>query len=175
MKRLFYLASSVVLSGLMLASCNFSNIDLDGTSWEIMRSEDLLNGRVVNSYLDDSGYVEFIGDRNDFMLTIDSGNGKGPETFTSEDITIVRAGAGELVFDMYYYEYDDVTLDDVEPYTTYKGVKIYRGSYLYNGNFENYYCYFKSNGVAVDVGCYNYEGEPDIWWDSCRYYCRRSR
>ena len=159
----------------MAVSCNLTGIDLDGTTWEITRSEDLLNGKIVNIFLDDAGTVDYIGTREDFVLTIDYGNVYGPESYGPDDITIVRSSASELVFDMYYYEYEDVTKDDVEYYLTYKGTRIYRGIYLYYGKEEDYYCYFKPNGVAVDVGCYNYEGEPDIWWDSTRYYCRRVR
>ncbi|MBO4566185.1 MAG: hypothetical protein J5695_03050 [Bacteroidales bacterium] len=175
MKKLFILAACALSAGLMAVSCNLTGIDLDGTTWEIVRSEDLLNGKVVNSFPDDAGTVSFIGTNEDFVITIDFDDSYAPDTYTPEDITIVRSSGAEFVFDMYYYEYDDVTKDNVEYYTTYKGTKIYKGTYLYYGKEEEYYCYFKPNGVAVDVGAYNYAGEPDIWWDCTRYYCRRVR
>lgn len=175
MKRLIYYAACALSAGAMAVSCNLTGIDLDGTNWEIVRSEDLLNGKVVNSFLDDAGYVSYIGSREDFIITIDFDDNYAPENYTPDDIIIVRSSASELVFDMYYYEYPDVTKNDVEYYTSYKGTKIYRGTYMYYGSEEEYYCYFKPNGVAVDVGAYNYPGESDIWWDSTRYYCRRAR
>ncbi|MBP5721766.1 MAG: hypothetical protein J6W82_12000 [Bacteroidales bacterium] len=172
MKKLFLLIASAVCAGALAVSCNDPLMDLDGTKWHIYMTEDRLNGKVVSTDFDTDD-VEFTGTRDNFQITIKV-LGAGTYTYGPEDATILKSTAAELVFDLLYYEYDDLKMEDCVYDFTYKGTKIYRYDYLYHGAPDTIYVYFKPNGKAVDVGGYTYDGE-DYWYDSSRYYCRRSK
>lgn len=171
MKKLFVLLS-VAYACMSVVSCNNPLMDLDGTKWEVYMYEDRLNGKVVDTQFGPAD-VEFIGDRDNFQLSVKFvGDGK-PTVYGPEDAIIVRCNSAELVFDLAYYEYDDIKKEDCEYELTYKGVKIYRYDDTYYGQKWSYYVYFKPNGIAVDVGAYTYDGE-EYWYDSERLYCRRA-
>ena len=173
MKKLFLLIASAVCAGALAVSCNDPLMDLDGTKWHIFMTEDRLNGKVVSADFD-TDEVEYTGTRDNFQITIKVLGG-GTHTYGPTEATVLKSTAAELVFDLLYYEYDDITIDDCEYYLTYKGTKIYRYDYMYYGTPDTIFVYFKPNGKAVDVGGYAYEGEDYYWCDSTRYYCRRSR
>ena len=177
MKRLLFLAVCALAAGTLATSCKLSELELDGTTWQVHRCEDLFNGKVVNLFWEDEDeIVEINGYGDNIQVTItDPGSIYGPSTYGPEDVRIISCTASELVFDLFYAEYEDLDVDDCDYLLTYKGTKIYTHPYIYYGKEELMYVYFKPNGVAVDVGCYNYEGEDDIWWDSTRYHCKRVR
>ena len=171
MKKLFILLS-VAYACMSVVSCNNPLMDMDGTKWEVFLSEDRLNGKVVNSLFDVAD-VDFFGDRQNFQLTLHY-SGSQAHTYGPEDVTILKCNSAELVFDLFYYEYDDLSKSDCDYELTYKGTKVYRYDYLEYGKTWSLYVYFKPNGTAVDVGSYTLDGD-EYWYDSERYYCRRVR
>lgn len=167
MKKLFYIALALFAFCALASSCQKDPMTLANTEWRIYRCEDMFNGSVVNSY-EDGGDVFAFYESGEIRLKIGFDWAYSAYVYDASDYSIVRYTDSQFVMDMFYYEFTDVTPDELEFVTTFKGKKIYKEYYA----GDVYYYYFKGN-VAVDLGYTEDSYGNEYFYDTCRYYCER--
>ena len=170
MKKLFI---AILFAGLFAVSCNKDPLTLDGTLWDVVRFEDIFNGSVVHSEVIEGDIVGNVFG-SDVELSINIPRfGLNDEDYGPADYRIVKYTNHELVFDLWYYEYDDYKESDCEYIETFKGKRMYYAYYLYGG--QTYYdiVYFVGPGLSVDCGYETPEGERPYYYDTTRIYCQR--
>ena len=168
MKRAFIIATVCILAA-FCASCQKDTKTLDGTYWRIYQYEDLFNGSVVYSgELDGDISAEYY---DDLSLYISIPEWTINSYYSQEDgeFNIVKYTDSKLVTDIFCYTYPWLKKSDCEPIDTFHGKIIY----TFYDSGSDYYVYFNSYGIPIDLD-YDVDDYGDTYWYDCsRLYASR--